>query len=237
MGSPVATYQARSASDMEANRTVVRSMPDRQAPFARRQTPVTTSWARPARRASMTKASSAEPGLPRMWPSQTTSVSAASTGSDSRRATAAAFARARRSTAAAPSSPGRSDSSSSDTTTRKLMPRSRRMRARRGEAEARTSFGSKGSGGAPESGNHVGHQGGGPAPLEHEVVGAVEGAGLLLALHGEARIEDDGNVHPLHRGLDRVDHGHDGVGGHPDHPLHAPPRGEPEGGPHPPRRR
>ena len=45
-----------------------------------------------------------------------------------------------------------------------------------------------------------------PGALGHELVGAVDRARLLLALHRQARVEHDRDVHPLHGGLDHVDH-------------------------------
>ena len=46
----------------------------------------------------------------------------------------------------------------------------------------------------------------GPAALQDELVGAVHGAGLALTLDRGPGVENDGDVHPLHGGLDHVDH-------------------------------
>ena len=59
----------------------VRSTPDRSTPRAMTQTPVTTSCRRPDRRRSISTDASAVSGLFSTRPSQTTIVSAASTGS------------------------------------------------------------------------------------------------------------------------------------------------------------
>src|SRR5258708_4234047 len=157
----------------------------------------------------MRAASSALSGLPSMWPPMATMVSAPTTGSDSEGATVMALARARRMAASGGVSPGRSVSSAWDTTTRNGIPRACRMAARRGEAEASTSEDGGAevvTSGTPEDGYHAGHQRGGAfRTLEHVLVGAVRGARLFLIRDGRARVQDDGDVDPLHRGLDHVD--------------------------------
>src|SRR5216683_4597506 len=45
-----------------------------------------------------------------------------------------------------------------------------------------------------------------PWALGHVLVSPVNLASFLLVLDGKARVEEDGDVHPLHGGLDHVDH-------------------------------
>src|SRR5271156_4761373 len=89
----------------------------------------------------MRAASLASLGLPRSWPSTTTTVSAPSTTSCGRwRATASAFSRARRSAQAFAVSPASGSSGISAGSTSKINPALRNNSLRRGEAEASTSM-------------------------------------------------------------------------------------------------
>src|SRR5438874_4371888 len=186
--------------------TAVRSTPLAATPPFTTQMPVSTSWVRPERRRSISAASTSEPGLPRIAPPATTTVSAPMTGSvRSPSATAAAFARARRSTAASGASPGRRSSATSEGATRYGTPRRSRSRARRGDAEASTTRGASRLP-APELRDDPRHQRFRAALLRHEVVGAVDAAGVALARDGRARVEHDRDVDPLHGGPDEVDH-------------------------------
>src|SRR6266436_3796814 len=107
-----------------------------------RATPVRTAWVRPERRSSMWRASSEDRGLPKMWPSRVTSVSAPMTmaGPAARAATSSALATARRSTRTWADSPGYGVSSTADESVVNEKPASRRISARRTDAEARMSF-------------------------------------------------------------------------------------------------
>ena len=99
---------------------------------------MTTSWVRPESRRSIAAASASDAGLPRIASPHTTTVSAPSTGRSSRAATAAALARASRSAAAAPLRPAGGLPPLPIRRRDAARPGSARMRARRGEAEART---------------------------------------------------------------------------------------------------
>src|SRR5215470_13707243 len=107
-----------------------------------RATPVRTECVRPESFSSMWRASSVERGLPKMWPSSATSVSAATmmAGPTERAATSSALALARRKTRSWADSPGYGVSSMAEETTAKRNPAASRISARRGEAEASTSF-------------------------------------------------------------------------------------------------
>jgi len=146
-GSPVAAYQASSPGLIGARRTTLRSTPRRPSP-GHDADPVTTSCVRPASRPSIATAFALVAGLPRMCPSQRTSVSAATTGRASPRATPAPW-------------PGQALDRGGPVLARaqRLVlvrhdhaegtPSSRRIRARRGRRR-------RGRGGAPRGGQGAG---------------------------------------------------------------------------------
>src|SRR5579863_4158693 len=146
-GSPVDTYASISFSSSAANVTAESSTAAR-VPLAgnrSRKIPVSTWCVRPLSFWSISRAWAASRGLPRISPSSSTVVSAPITirsvaASLKRAAAARAFASASRATMARAVSPGRAVSSTCVSQISNAIPASRRISARRGDADARTSF-------------------------------------------------------------------------------------------------
>src|SRR5713226_7127358 len=143
-GSPVARYRRISSSGIAEKCTCVVSTKLRRSASGRRMsvTPVITECLRPASFTSMFRASSLVRGFPSTCPSSTTSVSAAMiiTGPTARAETRSALASAKRCTNSCGDSPGIGVSSTAEDNATKERPASRRISARRSEAEARINF-------------------------------------------------------------------------------------------------